>query len=79
MPIGPRLRTTIAVAGVFLVYAVSAWHLRAPFSDYAWHTPFHGLAGILPVTAWAAFKVWTFWGLATALAGLIILQIDAEL
>ncbi len=79
MPISPRLRTTIAVAGVFLVYAISAWQLRTPFSDYAWHTPFHGLAGILPVTAWAAFKVWTFWSLATALAGLIILQIDAEL
>jgi hypothetical protein len=34
---------------------------------------------LLPTTAWAAFKVWTFWGFATALSGLILLRIDPEL
>jgi len=44
---------------VFLVEAVSAWHLHGPYSDCAWHTPFRASPGLLPATAWVAFKMWT--------------------
>ena len=64
---------------MFLLCAVSAWSLRAPYSGYLWNASFQGFADVLPTTLWAAFKVWTFWGLATALFGLILLRIDPEL
>ena len=34
---------------------------------------------MLPATAWAAAKVWTFWAIATAVVGLVLLRIDAKL
>jgi len=41
--ISHRVTAAIPVTGVFLVEAVSAWHLHGPYSDCAWHTPFSGL------------------------------------
>src|SRR5260221_7664897 len=80
MRINPRTITiTLAAIGVFLLCAVSAWSLRAPYAGYLWNASFQGFADVLPTTLWAAFKVWTFWGLATALFGLILLRIDPEL
>jgi len=63
--ISHRVTAAIPVTGVFLVEAVSAWHLHGPYSDCAWHTPFQGFARMLPATAWVAFKMWTLWGFAT--------------
>jgi hypothetical protein len=80
MQIKPRtITTTLAAIGVFLLCAISVWSLRAPYSDYVWNRSFEGFSSILPTTTWAALKVWTFWGLATALSGLILLRIDPEL
>jgi hypothetical protein len=80
MRISPRtITTTLAAIGIFLLCAISAWSLRAPYSEYLWHTSFQGISRILPETAWAAFKVWTFWGFAAALSGLVLLRIDPEL
>ncbi len=79
MRITPRtITTTLFAIGIFLLCAISAWSLRAPYADYL-RTPFQGLAHLLPTTAWAAITVWTFWGFATVLSGLILLRIDPDL
>lgn len=53
--------------------------LHEPFYNYAWSTSFNGFSRVLPVTGWAAVRVWTFWGLATAILSLMILHIDPGL
>jgi hypothetical protein len=75
----PLITTAIAGAGVILLSAVSLWVLRAPFHDYVWNTPFQGFTDVLPTTGWAAFKLWTFWGLATAVTGLVLIRIEPKL
>jgi hypothetical protein len=75
----PLTTTAIAAAGVVLLSAVSVWDLRGPYHDWVWNTSFQGFAEVLPVTAWAAFKLWTFWAFATAVTGLVLIRIDAKL
>ena len=53
--------------------------LRAPFHDWVWTADYQGFAEVLPVTGWAAFKLWTFWGLTIAIGGLTLLRIDPKL
>jgi hypothetical protein len=72
-------KITLFAIGTFLLCAISVWSLRAPYSDYVWNRSFEGFSSIVPTTSWAALKVWTFWGLATAISGLIFLRIDPEL
>ena len=75
----PLITTAIAGAGVVLLSVVSLWALRGPFHEYVWNTPFQGFTDVLPTTAWAAFKLWTFWAFATAVAGLVLIRIDPRL
>ena len=79
MPKSPRITTAIVIAGLFLLCLASAWDLRAPYSDYLWKAQFQGFAHLLLTTAWGAFKVWSFWAIATAIAGLVLLRLDPEL
>ncbi len=66
-------------AGLLLLCAASLWALREPFSTYVWTVRFVGFAQVLPVTAWAALKLWTFWAIAAAIIGLVLLRIDPGL
>jgi len=75
----PLMTTAIAGAAFALLSVVSVWCLRGPYHDWVWNTPFQGFAEVLPVTAWAAFRLWTFWSLATAVTGLVLIRIDAQL
>src|SRR3990170_1947026 len=45
----------------------------------SWHAAFESLKPVLPQTAWAAVKVWTFWGFSTAIVAGLLLRIDPEL
>jgi hypothetical protein len=75
-----RYRTgAIEVAGLLILGAASLSHLHEPYRSYIWVVPFQGFREVLPATAWAAAKVWTFWALATIIAGLVLLRIDAKL
>jgi hypothetical protein len=77
---GSRIAAAVlGAAGLLLLCAASVWELREPFSHYVWNTRFEGFAPILPVTAWAALKLWTFWGITTAIASLVLLRIDCGL
>jgi hypothetical protein len=66
-------------AGLLALCAASLWYLREPFHSYIWDTQFAGFAQVLPVTAWAALRLWTFWAIATAILALILLRIDPGL
>ena len=75
----PLIATAIAGAGVVLLSVVSLWFLRSPYHEYVWNIRFAGFTEVLPTTAWAAFKLWTFWAFATAVTGLVLMRIDRRL
>ena len=71
--------TAIAGAGVVLLSVASVWALRGGYHDWVWNTPSQGFLEVLPTTAWAALRLWTFWAFATAVTGLVLLRIDSKL
>ncbi|MBZ5631332.1 MAG: hypothetical protein LAO06_20960, partial [Acidobacteriia bacterium] len=77
--LGSYRTVAIGSAGLLALVAASLWHLREPYNVYVWATPFQGYAAVLPTTAWAAAKLWTFWALAIAVAGLLLLKVSPEL
>src|SRR5215469_12128036 len=79
MPARMQLKAALAVAGLLLLVAVSVWYLEEPYKDWIWVTQFEGFTTVLPTTAWAAFKTWTFWAFATVLVGLAFLKIDPKI
>jgi hypothetical protein len=72
-------RIVLTSLGLIILGAVSIWYLKEPYRSYIWRVPFDGFSRVLPVTAWAAAKVWTFWALTTIVAGLVLLRIDEKL
>ena len=76
---GRHRKTALAAAGLLILTAASIAHLHEPYHFYIWDQPFENFAAVLPATAWAAAKVWTFWAIATAIAGLVLLRIDPKL
>jgi len=68
----------IAVAAV-LIAVVSVAALKQHQLDYIFESPWTGFDTILPHTAWAAFKVWTFWSVAAAILGGIALRVEPRL
>ena len=69
-------RSTLALCGDVAIVLVIAWvafaSLKAPQLEYLGR-PFNNYLAVLPVTAWAALKVWAFWGAtATVTAGLLL-------
>ncbi len=69
----------LGAIGLLALIAASLWHLRDPYNIYLWSTPFQGYVAVLPSTLWAATKIWTFWAIAVAIAGLILLKLSPEL
>src|SRR5215469_1191289 len=74
------LRNDAIVAAFFVLLSViSVWALRGDYREWLFAVPFDGFARVLPATALAAFKLWTFWGVATAVAALALLKIEPRL
>ncbi|MGC2445514.1 hypothetical protein [Candidatus Binatus sp.] len=71
--------TALGGAGIVLLSLASVWALRDGYHDWVWNTPSQGFLEVLPTTAWAALRLWTFWAFATAVAGLVLLRIDTKL
>jgi len=63
---------------VFLIAGASYAALKPPFIEYLFR-PFEGFAAVLPSTAWAACKVWTFWTVAAVIVGGLLLRSDPDL
>ncbi|MFZ0679317.1 hypothetical protein [Candidatus Binatus sp.] len=61
--------------GLAVVTALAIYKLRNfdyPLSPLSWIHAWRAIAPVLPETAWAAVRVWTFWGLSScAIAGFL--------
>jgi len=61
--------------GFAVVTALAIYRLRNfnyPLTPLSWIHAWRAIAPVLPETAWAAFRVWTFWALSScAIAGLL--------
>lgn len=77
---GRRRHLLLDTSIVFFIAAVSLAALTFPHHDYFFVQPFaDSFAAILPHTAWAACKVWTFWTVAAAILAGILLRIEPAL
>ncbi|HLW69087.1 MAG TPA: hypothetical protein VKS22_00540 [Candidatus Binataceae bacterium] len=63
--------------GVITLLAIH--RLRDFPATLSWRAAFDGIREVLPATAWAAIKVWLFWGLCMILLGGAALRLDPEL
>ena len=73
-------RQWIAVwIGLAIVTLLAIHRLRDFPAHLSFIDAFHGIRGVLPVTAWAAIKVWTFWAWSAAVIAGCALKIDPEL
>ncbi len=73
-----RSYVLIAVT-VPLLAILSVAMLPEPFHDYVWNSTFTGFAELLPLTAGAAVRVWSFWAIVSAIIALALQRIDPEL
>lgn len=64
---------------VSLLAIASIAMLPQPFHDYVWNSTFTGFTELLPLTAGAAVRVWSFWAIVTAIIALTLQRIDPEL
>jgi hypothetical protein len=75
-----RALTTAAwFAALIALCLVSLLFLKDPYYGYIWVLSPSGLGAILPTTAFAAVRVWTFWALATLAIGGFLLRADPDL
>jgi hypothetical protein len=77
--VAPRailLRDAIILAVIAIVSVVA---LKAPQLGYLYPSPWTGFGAVLPHTACAAIKVWTFWTVSAAILGGILLHIEPRL
>jgi len=74
-----RIKILIAASGLLILIAASLVHLKEPYHSYLWEVPFQNFGAVLPATAWAAAKLWSFWAIATSIAGLTLLRFDERL
>ncbi|MGH7934074.1 MAG: hypothetical protein ACREQN_13055 [Candidatus Binataceae bacterium] len=76
---GDALAWAAVWIGLAIVTLLAIHRLR----DFPYHLSFSeawtGIRTVIGVTAWAALKVWTFWGVATAIVAGLALRIDPEL
>jgi hypothetical protein len=73
-----RSNVFIAVA-VSLLAILSVAMIPQPFHDYVWNYTFKGFTELLPLTAGAAIRVWSFWTIVSAIIALTLQRIDPEL
>src|ERR1019366_4105100 len=73
-----RSYVLIAVA-VSMLAILSVAMIPEPFHDYVWNSTFKGFTELLPLTAGAAIRVWTFWAIGSAIIALTLQRIDPEL
>ena len=64
---------------VAVIAAASIAVLKQEQFDYVFKLPWEGFVDILPTTAWAALKVWTFWFVAAAVIGGLLLRAEPTL
>lgn len=73
--LGSFIRREVVWLGLAVVTALAIYRLRDfdyPLTPLSWIHAWRAIAPILPETAWAAFRVWTFWALSScAIAGLL--------
>ena len=73
-------RQYILIAAIVSVLAiVSIALVPQPFHDYMWNSTFSGFAEVLPLTVFAAIRVWSFWAIASAIIALTLKRIDPTL
>ena len=69
------VRREVVWLGLAVVTALAIYRLRDfdyPLTPLSWIHAWRAIAPVLPETAWAAFRVWTFWALSScAIAGLL--------
>jgi len=72
----PHTRSPLLIdaAMILVIAAVSTAALKQPQLDMIVVSPWDGFGTVLPHTAWAAFKVWTFWGGSAAIIGGLLLR-----
>jgi hypothetical protein len=73
------VRTVTTAAALIALCLVSLLFLKEPFYGYIWVLPPSGLGAVIPSTALAALRVWTFWAIATLVIGGFLLRADPGL
>src|SRR6266481_4173480 len=67
--------------GLAVVTALAIYRLRNfnyPLSPLSWIHAWRAIAPVLPQTAWAALRVWTFWAVSSCAIGSLLLRHDSS-
>jgi hypothetical protein len=75
----PRAALLRDGAIVAVIAAASIAALKQEQFDYLFKVPWEGFVEVLPTTAWAALKVWSFWLVAAAVIGGLLLRAEPAL
>jgi hypothetical protein len=61
--------------GIAIVTVLAIYRIRDFPAHLSWINAFEGIRSVLPITAWAAIKVWFFWGWSAAIIGGVALRL----
>ncbi|MGA7873690.1 MAG: hypothetical protein WCA22_22615 [Candidatus Binatus sp.] len=76
---GDRRQWIAVWLGLAIVTLLAIHRLRDFPYHLSWSAAYAGIRAVLPVTAWAALKVWIFWAWSAAILAGFALKLDSEL